>query len=517
MSDKLHKTIYEVQNIGNKRICLFDDSLIDLEKTTATKTEHSPTKVGKCVEFDNAWEKEIGHPNILCDDGKYRLYYMAGVRLDYERIAKIDPDDVDALKKVVDQTIADGFNICISESTDGIHWTKPSFSEYDYKGIKPNNIILNKPVELFVMKDTNPNCKPEQKYKALYPLRYRLYSMFSADGIHFTQGGLVAEHGGQFDSLNTVYYDNNLHKYVAFVRGFHKPDQTDYPDFDDKQEMLEYMFPDCDSPEEYDKIRPRRDIRVMYSDDFVSWTRPERINMIGDDGLIQYYTNEIARYPRAPQYYIGFPVRYNETHQWSPTYDNLCGLEARKFRYKLEKRLALAFTDCTFISSRNLHDWKMSDGAFVRPGLERPDGWMYGGCYFSPGVFITKDNYGNEELSLYSGEGGWGFPASLVRYTLRLDGFVSYGAKKQSKVLVTKPFVFDGSTLKMNLSTAAFGEIKVTLTDSQGNSITSGTVFGDSTDKLIWFDGDLSKFAGKPVTMKIDMTEADVYSFVFEK
>ena len=45
----------------------------------------------------------------------------------------------------------------------------------------------------------------------------------------------------------------------------------------------------------------------------------------------------------------------------------------------------------------------------------------------------------------------------------------------------------------------------------------SWEIFGDKVDRIVDFkDGDLAAFAGKPVTLEFDMSDADIYSFWFK-
>ena len=519
--------------IEDNRICLFDSDIVDNERTNAEYRFHEPVKQGFCADFKMPWETEGAFPNIFRDGDKWRMYYMAGARIDMDRISKIDPSDKDKIRQVVDETIIDGFKICYMESSDGIHWEKPALHICEFKGSDENNIILKKPVEFFVFKDTNPACLPQERYKAIYHIGYRLYSMYSFDGLHFEESGVICEYGGVFDSLNTAYYDEKNGRYVAFVRGMHRRDGYEYPDVADKSEFANYLFPQFDKPEILKKYLPeysegddksrydvRRDIRVMYSTDFKTWTRPQKIEIEGENGLIQYYTNCISVYPRAPQYLIGFPNRYNDDSEWNKNFENLCGKDARKIRYGLQERYGLAVTDCVFISSKDGLHWSKSDGAFLRPGVERKDGWLYGDCYLACGLVETENQiYGHKEYSLYCVEGLWGHNCQLMRYTIRLDGFVSYHAGAAQKILTTTPFSFKGNKLFMNLSTSAIGGVKVVLIDETGAQIESARVFGDSTDKEIWFDNPevLEKWQEKQVRMQILLQDADVYSFRFSK
>lgn len=526
------ETKFATRDIGKQRICLFDSSLINKEQTTATKIFHEPVKQGFCAELDSPWEKEGGHYNILFDGEKWRMYYMAGARIDMERISKLDPEDHVAIQQVIDETVLDGFKVCYMESVDGIHWEKPNLHICEFKGSTENNIILKKPVEFFVFKDNNPACSPQERFKAIYNLGYSLYAMYSPDGLHFEEAGVICKRGGTFDSLNVAYYDAEKERYVAYVRGMHRYDGKEYPDVEDRSELAWYLFPDFDDKECLKKYLPeyregedrkkydvRRDIRVMYSKDFRNWTYPEQIKMEGnEDGIQQFYTSGITVYPRAPQYLVGFPARYMDDREWDKNYDNLCGKTARRFRYGFQKRFGLAVTDSIFIFSRDGIHFEQSDGAFIRPGIEREDGWLYGDCYMACGLVETKNAiYGHKEYSLYCQEGHWGHRCRLMRYAIRLDGFVSYQAKSDNKILVTKPFRFEGNKLFMNFSTAAVGGVSVVLKDRDGNRLQSGEAFGDDTDKEIWFadENALAQWQGKEVIMEIHLREADVYSFRF--
>ncbi|MBE5752404.1 MAG: hypothetical protein E7357_08345 [Clostridiales bacterium] len=521
-----------VVDIASRRICLFDSSLIDKANTTAVKVFHEPIKQGFCAEFDKPWEKEGAHVNIFFDGEKWRMYYMAGARIDMERISKLDPEDTKAIQNVIDETILDGFKVCYMESKDGICWEKPNLHICEFQGSTENNIVLRKPVEFFVFKDNNPACKPNERFKAIYNLGYTLYAMYSEDGLRFEEAGAICQHGGTFDSLNTAYYDEENDRYVAYVRGMHRYDGKEYPDLEDQRELVYYLFPEFDKPESLKKYLPeykegedkkkydiRRDIRVMYSKDFKTWTRPKQISIAGnEDGKKEFYTNAIRVYPRAPQYLVGFPNRYNDDREWDKSYDELCGAKARKFRYGFQKRFGLAITDSLFISSNDGEYFEVSDGAFLRPGVEREDGWLYGDSSIACGLVETKNAiYGHKEYSLYCVEGHWGHKCRLMRYAIRLDGFVSYCAREEEKIITTKPFRFQGDKLFMNFSTSALGYVQVVLTDESGNRLQSAKVFGDDTDKEVWFvdENALKSWQGKNVTMQIIVREADVYSYRF--
>ena len=109
------------------------------------------------------------------------------------------------------------------ESDDLIHWVRPSLGIIEFNGSTENNIIYNACNEFFVLNDDNPNCKKGEEVKAIYNVTGKrvLHSMYSSDGYHFEEGGLISDKAS-FDTLNICFYDAKNERYLAYVRGFHK-------------------------------------------------------------------------------------------------------------------------------------------------------------------------------------------------------------------------------------------------------------------------------------------------------
>ena len=144
---------------------------------------------------------------------------------------------------------------------------------------------------------------------------------------------------------------------------------------------------------------------------------------------------------------------------------------------------------------------------------------MYGDCY--PARTLVKSPSpagGDDEISLFTFDRHWsGLASNLNRYRLRQDGFVSRRATYAGQNVVTKPLVFTGSELVVNFSTSARGRMFVTIRDASGQSIKSGELFGDKVDRVVDFadGGKVADFAGRPVIVEFDMSDADIYSFRF--
>ena len=188
---------------------------------------------------------------------------------------------------------------------------------------------------------------------------------------------------------------------------------------------------------------------------------------------------------------------------------------------KEHPRYGLALTDCVFMTSRDGVNFKRYNEAFMMPGAEYEGNWIYGDCYPARGFIQTVPEKGGEgvdkELSMLCAERDkTGCPLNLRRYSLRRDGFVSRHAGEGEKMLVTKPFVFEGEALTVNLSTSAFGYAIFKLETADGKlSTESAEYFGDATDKPIAFRDPTVLFSGKEVVMTVRLLDADLYSFKF--
>ena len=479
---------------------VWDMSIIDKDQTTAEFTVGTPVKKETVFVADKPWEAGFNHyANVICDNGKYRMYYLThGVNEEKQEYA----DNMNGTTIVILNTF-----VCYAESDDGIHWEKPSLGLCEYEGSKENNILLrsvDKPEaggffdNFFVFIDTNPNCPPEKRYKATaYMHYYRIGGYSSADGIHWTLEG-IWDMPGKFDTLNVCWWDEQINKYVAYIRDFH-----DIPDNGDINAGI-------------------RDARRTESEDFVHWTTPELITFNETEDY-PIYTNHVRRYYRNPDIYIGFPTRYEERKEWSDSFEQLCGKQHRLHVMKQCPRYGLTVTDCVFMSSRDGLHFDKCDEALFTPGYEFDPNWIYGNCYLAYFMLETPVGDGeNKELSMFVQQlyqhGSSGYLDIIERWTLRIDGFACYKAKYTGGKVVTKPFVFEGNEMFINFSTSAKGHIFITMRDEDGNEAKTCEIFGDRIDRKVCFENaNLADFAGKAVTLEFEMKDAKLYAFEFKK
>lgn len=500
-------------SIGSRREVFFDNFLINEEASTAKALLHSPVRRNIALACNAPWEGNIcGYPNVFYAEGKWLFYYRSS------------------------GSFLGPFYFCRAESEDGIEWTRPSLGVIEINGSRDNNAVMDMALvrtfgakhmnDCYVFYDENPACPAEERYKAVMSTAgdERLISLVSPDGIHFSYHGIMSEYGA-FDSQNLAFYSHEHGKYFCYYRYEHKPDETvSFHEYSFKQATANKLWDEATmstrapGPED-EAAKMMRDVRVMESYDFIHWTESRPIGM--KDGNVQLYTNAVSPYPRAPHVFIGFPVRYHERKAWTPNYDELCGREARLERiFKGYARAGLVITDGLFMCSRNGYDFHRYDEAFLRPPVEHPYSWMYGDCYAAAGIAETASDIplADPEYSLYVIENyraATGFDL-IVRYTIRLDGFVSRHAGAEEAQAVTKEFTYQGGTLYANLATSAKGYAYFTLRCGD-EEYTSYEIFGNSVDKRIRFPDEeaVARLSGRPVTLTVRMMDADLYAIRF--
>jgi hypothetical protein len=156
--------------------------------------------------------------------------------------------------------------------------------------------------------------------------------------------------------------------------------------------------------------------------------------------------------------------------------------------------------------------------AFFRPGRD-PGNWGSRSNYAACGVVPTAD----DEISIYYSQHYAQPSAHLLRTTLRTDGFISVQGPYGGGELVTRPLVFRGESLEINYATSAAGAVRVELQDADGNAESGFSLeeciemVGDHISRtVVWKDGaDVSALAGKPLRLRVVLSDADLYSFRF--
>ena len=447
--------------IGSRLELFVDDFLID-RTDGAERRLHHPVPQDVAITFDAPNEGNTSaYVTIFEDDGRYRMYFRGS--------------DFDWSTRKVRHEFT-----CYAESEDGITWTRPELGLVEFEGSKANNILRKGAGShnFTPFKDANPAATPQEKYKALAGDRKTgLIAYASADGIHWEpirEQPVITE--GAFDSQNLAFWDAQREQYVGFHRHF------------------------------ADGVRG---IMTSTSDDFLNWTEPRFIDM-GNAEPQHLYTNATVAYHRAPHIYLAFPMRLvpdrEAAFQPTPEHDmpGVC--------------------DGVLMSSRDGVHWNRWDEAFLRPG-QNVHRWWQRNNYTAWGILETKSDLpdGRPELSLYATENYYTGPCKLRRFSLRIDGFASMSAPYAGGEFTTRPVIFSGDKLVLNVSTSAIGSVRCELQDAEGKPIEGYAlddcpeIYGDRLEHVVaWKNGaDVSKLAGQPVRLRFAIKDADLYSLRF--
>lgn len=476
-------------DVGSRRELFVDDSLIE-SLTDARRQLHHPVPREIAIVHDAPWEGAgSGYHSVIRDGDLYRMYYR-GSKLN------VNNGKLNLGPEVY----------CYAESHDGITFTKPELGLHEFDGSKQNNIIRTGvgTHNFAPFLDTHPECPKESRFKALGGVASEggLFAFHSADGIRWSlmqEEPVVTE--GAFDSQNLAFWDADAGIYRAYFRTFTEGVTTG----------------------KVWKPAGYRAIRTATSGDFLSWD--DYADLTYTNSPVEHlYTNQVAPYFRAPHLLIGFPTRYVE-RGWSDSMRALPEPQQREERAAAHLRYGTALTEGLLMASRNGVHFERWNEAFLRPGPERPDTWLYGHQYIACHAVETKSSLPGaaNEMSLYASEGSWhGDGNAIRRYTLRLDGFVSINAPLSGGELITKPLTLTGTVLALNFATSAAGDIRVEIQDTNGTPLPGYTldecppIFGDTLERTVtWSSGsDISKLSGRPVRLRFLLRDADLYSFV---
>jgi hypothetical protein len=441
------------------RLELFVDNLVIDRMVGVELRLHEPQKMPL-----SASPLKGAYMTVIKDNGLYRAYYR-----------KIVPEY--SGKQEDGHT---GERTCYAESRDGIIWEEPDLALFGDNDVK--NAIWKEPPfahNFSPFLDTNPNVPEDERYKALAGLKPTgLCAFASKDGIHWhrmsDKPGIEHNkdlHGdGAFDSQNVAFWSQAENCYVAYFRHFKTPHGG------------------------------LRTISRATSKDFMRWNDESATFITPNLPGEQLYTNQTHPYFRAPHIYIALPTRFAHGKvKGEPVWEN--GILQN-----------LGSTDIMFMSSRagaNLYT-RLSKEAFIRPGLDTQN-WENRANYVALNIVPT----GIGEVSIYNRNGD--------RYTLRTDGFVSLHASYEEGEMITKPIIFKGREMVLNISTSIAGYARVEIQKPDGKPLPGFSlndcvpVVDNAVERVVsWKKGsDVSRYAGMPVRIRFEMKESDIFSFKF--
>lgn len=456
----------EPLHLGSRWELFIDEFLIASKREVALKL-HEPVRREIVLTTDKPWEgPTCAYFSVVQDGEKVRLYYRGSSG---------------GADHSVDQLT------CVVESTDGIHFTRPNVGLIETEGTKDNNVIWRgvESHNFAAFLDTNPEAKPEERYKALGGVKAPgknwqygetpggLYAFASADGIHWRKmqpEPVLTE--GAFDSQNVAFWDAHRNRYACFSRIFTET-----------------------------RLRA---IQSSHSPNFLAWSEGIPHRYAEGVPMQHFYTSSTVACPTAPHLFLSFPKRFKPA------------------RLKIPDHGINGVSDAIFMTSRDGENWDRTFlEAWVRPGPDQ-ENWTDRSNMPACGIY---DN-GQGEWSLYISEHYRHPDHPIRRLSLRQQGFASIhaGAERRGE-FTTHPLTFEGVSLFLNYATSAVGSIQIKIQDEHGKPIPGYTLedmpelFGDElAAKATWKSGsDLSALQGKVIRLRFRMQDADIHALRFGK
>ena len=437
-------------DIGNRRELFLDDFVTESLRGDVSRDLHDP------VPHDPDPTAPRGaYQTVICNQGKLYRYYR-GDFADYTRLNSPEPYEV--------KPGFIGEFTGYAESRDGHRWMKPDAGIYDC-GI-PNVIFCNSKKylahNLTPFMDTNPECSPEAKFKALAGTADSggMFALFSADGISWKvqgEGPVFTSPGPRFsylfDSQNVSFYSPVEGRYVCYFRV------------------------NCTKDD-----RALRSIARIDSKDYLHWENFQELDVnLPDENL---YVSQLQPYFRAPHIYIGTPTRFFEDRG--------------------------SATDIGFLFSREGRvidrTWKE---AWIRPGFDR-ESWSNRYNYLACGIVPTSPH----EISLFHNWNG-------IRYSLRYDGFVSLTTHYEGGEWLSKVLRYTSGELELNIATSCGGFAQVELQTPDGVPLPGFSfdecekMYGNSVAWRPRWKSGKTLDPGTILRIAVRSREAEFYSFVF--
>ena len=449
----MNKTLPADLRTGSRVEMMTDDYLLERRDNAGFRV-NPPTKQEDVLLFKEPWEGRGSLGNtVFRYNGKVYLYYRGF------------PDDARDEDKM--QTT------CLALSDDGIHFERAKINRIAYNGITENNIVfMGVEAHNFApFIDENPACPLDEKFKAVGGLLSigGLFAFKSADGIvweRMSEKPVITS--GQFDSMNTAFYDKTCGLYRCYSRYW-----------------LEGGFSGC------------RAIQSCTSTDFIHWSDQVPNAYPDKDEITEhYYTNATRPVPGAEHMLVSFPMRFMQN------------------RKKLTNYKSVGVSDAVFMSSRDGINWSNPfKTAWILPSLNERN-WTQRNYITVSGIIEAGD-----EFYFYVEERYMWDDCAIVRYSIPKFRFGSIYANSDGGSILTKPFIYEGTGLFLNYATSAAGSISVSVLDEDERQIPGfgfedcGEIYGNELQwEVLWGGKCLCELQDKTIRLSIRLNDAHLYA-----
>lgn len=485
--------------LGSRQHLMLDDALFPVHQGV-TFEPAPPQKVALAFEVKGSFRK---HVTVIEDE--------AGVIRIYSPVGKND-------------------RLAVRTSRDGIHFDIPKLS--DIEPDHPNIVTTESAGTPGVFID--PLAPPAERWKLVSGDEGQgIYLFTSPDGFKWKRvptAALSARSGSQ----SNMFYDDQRGQYV----GFHRTDSGRNVFGKTERRFVTTIL---------DSLRPPWPFQPLTRADYQKMAETVRLHPLQpwylDNGPLtpggvgpeyplnfrptdgfdppatDMYVPKAVKYAWAPDTYLAFPCVYYHYEATEPATRSELG-EASHGRGSgpIETQL---------MTSRDGVNWtRYPRPAWLNVGLT--DGWDIHQTYMAQGMVRRGDEiwmYSFNTEEYHSSFGKKPERRGIFRTVHRVDRFVAARAPyEKAGMLYSRPLVFSGNRLVLNVDTGASGDLQVGLLEGDGRPIPGygldGCVYVNGNElryEVEWLGkgADLSKFAGRPVRLVVRMRGASLYALQF--
>ena len=465
--------------LGSRKHLFIDLSLV--ERSEHVELRVNPPRLGSvAIARDRAWEHHFRFMTTVADDdGLARMWYSA--------------------RRADKGLRSDRFGY--AESEDGVTWRKPNLGLVEVNGRADMNVVPPRPANANVFID--PTAPSSERYKAfglnLDPELGALgYGVFvSSDGLVFREQGCngICAWG---DTQNMAFWDARLGRYVAYFRGFSVREDGSL-----RRAVARWETDDLNSRDGWnlDNVPDERHIVTQL---------PIVIACDADDpDDMDIYTPSVVRYPGAEDVYLATMSMY---HHFTP--DEMDEVDPPSNDGLMDVQLAV---------SRDGVTWSRPDRRpYVGIDAEGPGQRM---LYAVQGLVMRGDRVLQYHTAYDQSHGHkLDNPGGQVRWTeQRRDGFVAAEFAYTGGELVTRPVLFEGARLVLNVDASASGEGRVELQHADGRPLDGHSLadcdrmLGNHVRHTVTWNGssDLGVPHGTPLRLRFVMRAAKLYALQF--
>lgn len=403
--------------------------------------------------------------------------------------------------------------LAVRTSRDGIHFEKPDMGD-PYRG--QVNIINQEPTGGMGNPFIDPNAPEEEKWRYITGFHNRgIYLYTSPDGYEWTRNK-TAHIPFRSGTQSCTFYDDQRQLYVGYHRsgmGLTQAGatqrQSSLTETTDLYRPVDYEAVSQEETREASKTMRLREPQPWWLDngpltpggfgiEYPPTFLPDENDLPGVD----QYVTKATKYEYAPDVYLAFPIVYFHYEKDGPLTRQIL-MEPSRGRGSgpIETQIAVSRDGVNwkrhyrpaYVGNSKHGDWVVNQAYMAHGMVDRGDEiWQY---YFGTGFYHSAYEKDRSEQAVF-------------RVVQRKDGFISADAPYEREGhFITKPFVFKGNRLELNIDTDAAGYAQVGFLDESGQAIE-----GFDVDHCIYINGDFIATEAEWLLNKEELDKVEIHS-----